>query len=684
MATPKKPAVRPLRTLTFLAVLIAIVFGSVAAGTKWSDATWTPNLALDLEGGTQLILTPKTEDGDPITADQVNEAIRIIRQRVDASGVAEAEITSQGGQNIVVALPGTPSEETLDLVRRSAQMRFRPVLVEAGPGQIDPAQLEAAEQDPNAVDPNAVDPNADPEATDPASDPATEETTEPAADGAVRGTVGAETTPPSDDPTTEQPVEGATEEPAEEPTATTYTPEEIEAAAMAASDANGDGVLSNEPATEPTSASDQAWITEQITYDFYMLDCTDPANLVGGGGDDPDAPLVSCADDGTAKYILGPMEIAGTEISSASSGLQVTESGTVTNDYVVNIEFTSEGGETFAAVTERLASPELQANGTNRFAMVLDGLVISAPSVTAQIPNGEAQISGSTANPFTRDEATALANQLNFGALPITFEVQSEEQISATLGTEQLERGLLAGLIGLILVVIYSLFQYRGLAIVTVASLVVAGSLVYGVIALLSWVQGYRLSLPGVAGLIVAIGITADSFIVYFERIRDEVREGRRLDAAVEEGWKRARRTILASDAVNLLAAVVLYFLAVGGVRGFAFTLGLTTIIDLVVVVLFTHPMVQLLTRTKFFGEGHRLSGLDPEHLGATVSAYKGRGRFRSPEERLTIAERRRRDAESAASAGSAASPEPAEDSPDDPGGGSESVTSTSAKDGEK
>jgi preprotein translocase subunit SecD len=682
LATPKKSAVRPLRTLTFLAVLIAIVFGSVAAGTKWSDASWTPNLALDLEGGTQLILTPMTEDGDPITAEQVDEAIRIIRQRVDASGVAEAEITSQGGQNIVVALPGTPSEETLELVRRSAQMRFRPVLVEAGPGQIDPGQLEAA-TDP-AADPTAIDPSADPSATDPATDPATEETTEPAADGVVRGTVGAETTPPSDDPATEDPTEGATEEPIEEPTATTYTPEEIEAAAMAASDANGDGVLSNEPATEPTSASDQAWITEQVTYDFYMLDCTDPANLVGGGGDDPDLPLVSCADDGTAKYILGPMELAGTEISSASSGLQVTESGTVTNDYVVNIEFTSAGGETFAAVTERLASPELQANGTNRFAMVLDGLVISAPSVTEQIPSGEAQISGSSAAPFTREEATALANQLNFGALPITFEVQSEEQISATLGTEQLERGLLAGLIGLILVVIYSLFQYRGLAIVTVASLVVAGSLVFGVIALLSWIQGYRLSLPGVAGLIVAIGITADSFIVYFERIRDEVREGRRLDAAVEEGWKRARRTILASDAVNLLAAVVLYFLAVGGVRGFAFTLGLTTVIDLVVVVLFTHPMVQLLTRTKFFGEGHRLSGLDPEHLGATVSAYKGRGRFRSPEERLTIAERRRRDAASAASAASATSPESADDSPDDSGGDSESVTSTSAKDGEK
>ena len=236
--------------------------------------------------------------------------------------------------------------------------------------------------------------------------------------------------------------------------------------------------------------------------------------------------------------------------------------------------------------------------------------------------------------------------------------MQSEEQISATLGSEQLERGLLAGLIGLVLVVLYSLLQYRGLALITVASLLVAGTLTFGVIALLSWLQGYRLSLPGVAGLIVAIGITADSFVVYFERIRDEVREGRRLDAAVEQGWIRARRTIMASDAVNLLAAVVLYFLAVGGVRGFAFTLGLTTIIDLVVVICFTHPMMQLLVRTKFYGEGHRFSGLDPVHLGAvTAPAYRGRGSFRTPAERAaptgTIAERRAA-AQKAAAAGDA------------------------------
>jgi preprotein translocase subunit SecD len=245
--------------------------------------------------------------------------------------------------------------------------------------------------------------------------------------------------------------------------------------------------------------------------------------------------------------------------------------------------------------------------------------------------------------------------------LPISFEIQSEQQISATLGGEQLRMGLLAGLIGLLLVVVYSLFQYRALGLVTVASLVIAGVLTFLAIAILGWTENYRLSLAGVAGISVAIGQTADSFIVYFERIRDELREGRGLVSAVENGWKRAKRTVLASKAVNLLAAVVLYFVAVGNVRGFAFTLGLTALADLLVVFMFTHPTLQLLARTKFFGEGHPLSGLDPKSLGA-VPLYRGAGRFRTPadkpaqvaalrakntgaaaeaERRMTIAERR-------------------------------------------
>ncbi len=533
MAPPTRRR-HPARTLVTLGVLILAVFGAVFAGTKLSDASWTPKLALDLEGGTQLILAPVTEDSSSVTSEMIDQAIEVIRQRVDSSGVAEAEITSQGGSNIVVALPGRPSEETLDLVRTSAQMEFRPVLTVG-----------------------AAAPTADPSAT---TDPSAEATT------------------PSDEPTTDA----------------------------------------------PTSASDTAYyITPAVQAEFDALDCTASENLTGGVSGDADKALVTCDPDGTAKYILGPVEVEGARISNASSGLRTTSSGAVTNEWVVNLEFDGEGASQFKDVTQRL---QALTSPQNQFGIVLDGLVISAPSLSTGtvISDGKAEISGS----FTRDSATALANQLKFGALPLSFEVQSEEQISATLGSEQLEKGLIAGLIGLLLVVLYSMFQYRALGLVTVASLVIAAVLTYGVIALLSWLQGYRLSLPGVTGLIVAIGITADSFIVYFERIRDELREGRTLVAAVDRGWERARRTILASDAVNFLAAIVLYVLAVGGVRGFAFTLGLTTLLDLLIVFTFTHPVMLLLAKTRFFAGGHRFSGLDPKRLGVEGSTrYVGRGR---------------------------------------------------------
>jgi preprotein translocase subunit SecD len=327
----------------------------------------------------------------------------------------------------------------------------------------------------------------------------------------------------------------------------------------------------------------------------------------------------------------------------------------------VNIQFNGEGTAKFKTVTERLnqfyvaAGGETGTDPKSQFAIVLDDQVISAPRTQAVITDGRPQITGG----FTEQSAKVLSDQLRFGALPISFDIQSEQQISATLGGEQLRMGLLAGLIGLLLVVVYSLFQYRALGFVTIASLVVAGALTYLAIAILGWTENYRLSLAGVAGIIVAIGQTADSFIVYFERIRDELREGRGLVSAVENGWKRAKRTVLASKAVNLLAALVLYFVAVGNVRGFAFTLGLTAIADLIVVFMFTHPTLQQLARTRFFGEGHKFSGLDPERLGA-VPLYRGAGRLRSPEDkpsvvrakntgaaaeaerRMTIAERRR------------------------------------------
>ncbi|WP_328742714.1 protein translocase subunit SecD [Flavimobilis rhizosphaerae] len=597
---------RPLRTLISLAILIALAVGGLAAGVKWGDADWTPNLALDLEGGTQIILTPVATDGSAITEEDLRQAINVIRQRVDASGVAEAEISSQGGQNIVVALPGTPDQATLDLVRRSAQMNFRPVLVQDYGFAAEPTPTPSATDE--STD-KATDEPTD-KATDESTDEATDESTDEATDGATTGSTGGESKESTDSATaTASATSTATDNATDEPTSTPTT----------------------QPKTEASNPSDLAQITDTVKKEFDALVCDD-SKLTGGDSGDPDAVLVTCSDDGLYKYILGPVEIPGTQIKNAQSGLRVVNNAT-TNESVVNIEFSNEGKEAFYQTTKRLAEQYAQGSAgadvaPNLFAMVLDGLVISAPQVTQAIPDGRAEISGS----FTRQSAATLANQLNFGSLPLDFKVQSEMEISATLGSEQLQKGLLAGLIGLILVVLYSLVQYRVLGFVTVASLVMATIITYIVITYLSWLQGYRLSLAGVTGLIVAIGITADSFIVYFERIRDELRDGRALVGSVEKGWDRARRTILASDAVNLLAAIVLFFLAVGGVRGFAYTLGLTTVIDVIVVFFFTHPLMELLARTRFFGGGHPASGLDPRQLGGRAAVYQGRGRVRAPQ----------------------------------------------------
>lgn len=566
---------RPVRRIVLLLVLLVAMFASIVVGQRLADdeesaPQFAPGLALDLEGGVQLVLTPRLVDDEDvdaadleITSEDIGQAIEVIRQRVDASGVAEAEITRQGSANIVVGLPGNPDEATLDLVRQSAELRFRPVLMMLDPGPIDPDQAQL-----------------DPE--QPADAAAAEEATDQAGE------------PQADD---------------------------FEAAAREAADLDGDGELSSEPETEPADNSDPAWVTEELLHDAYLLDCTDPENLVGGLHDDAAAPLVTCSSDGTGKFLLGPVDVEGTRVSSATSGLEVTEAGTTTNNWQVQLAFDGEGTTEFADTSRRLVGLEPPLN---QFGIVLDGLVISAPRMNDVIPNGEASISGG----FTRESANTLANQLNFGSLPLNFEVQSEEQISATLGSEHLRIGLIAGLVGLGLVALFLLWQYRGLAVIAVASLVMAAIAVYGAILVLSWVQGYRLSLAGVAGLIVAVGITADSFILYFERVRDEVREGRTLEAAVQHGWSRAKRTIVISDLVTLMAAVVLYFLAVGSVRGFAFTLGMTTLIDLLVVFFFTHPMLTMLVRTRFFGEGHRFSGLNPESLGASRAVYLGRGRI--------------------------------------------------------
>jgi preprotein translocase subunit SecD len=523
------------KSLVWLFVILAGFTGLIGFGSLSDEnASFTPKLALDLQGGTQVILAPLLLDGEAVTTEQLDQAVAIIRQRVDASGVSESQVTTQGDTNIIVSIPGVPDENTLALIKASAKLEFRAVLVTSQ--GLPLSSVDGAEATEGS------------EATDPA---------------------------PTETPSSEQ--------------------------------------------ATPVDASDLNWITPEIQKEFDELDCSS-AFREPGQIDDPKIPLVTCDVSGTAKFILGPVEVDGANIADASNGTVQSSTGASTNTWAVNLEFDPEGSTAFATVTQRLFPLDLPRN---QFAITLDGFVITAPTTQAVISNGSAQITGS----FDRDSSKVLADQLKYGSLPIGFEVQSQENISATLGQDQLTSGLIAGLIGLLLVVIYSAFQYRGLAIVTIGSLVVAAVLVYLLIAFLSWRQGYRLSLAGVAGLIVAIGITVDSFIVYFERVRDEIREGRNLEVAVENAWRRSIRTILASDAVSFTAAATLFLLTVGNVRGFAFTLGLTTIVDLVVVLLFTHPLLRLLARTRFFSSGHPWSGFDSKALKA--SGYVGRGQFR-------------------------------------------------------
>ena len=549
---------RAIRALTWLLLICAAFAALIGSGVIWDKQSWVPKLALDLEGGTEIILAPQIQEGTQLTEEQLAQAVGIIRQRVDSAGVSESEVSTQGGTNIVVSIPGTPDQATLDRIRSSAKLEFRAVLLTDAVVSLE----------------------------------------------AVGGASG-----------------GSTETPAP-------TPPPIP-----------------EPTADPTDGSDTNWIGSAL-YNTYLTATCDELDAAGANVADPALPLVICSDDSLYKYVLGPVEVDGSMISDAQGNYLAGSNGVQTNEWGVYLTFNAEGTTAFSTVTKRLT---VLTGVRNQFAIVLDGRVISAPRTLAAIADGKPVISGS----FTELSSKTLADQLKFGALPIGFEVQSSETVTPTLGVAQLQSGLIAGAIGLLLVIIYSLIQYRALAFVTIASLIIAFGLTYLVITYLSAANGYRLSLAGVAGLIVAIGITADSFIVYFERVRDELREGRALGSAVEAGWGRAFRTIVVSDAVNLLAAVVLFVLAVGNVRGFAFTLGVTTVVDLLVVILFTHPLLQLMARTKFFASGHPLSGLNPKSLGAV---YRGRAQFVVNEEvtgaargkvskevrkRQTIAERR-------------------------------------------
>jgi preprotein translocase subunit SecD len=497
MSTPTKPVKssgRPARTL-------AILFGAIAlliAAVLIQGAT-AVRLGLDLRGGTSVTLQPRVGVGESgkVTSEAIDQAVSIIRQRVNSLGVAESEVASQGtgaNRQIVISVPGESGRRIIDLVGQTAELRFRQVLAES-----------------------------------------------------------------SGVPTT-------------------------------ASDA---------AATPPVGVS------AELNARYAALDCTLPANRQGTGTDVATDIIIACSTDGGAKYILAGAEVLGRQVSKATAGVDTTTGG----NWFVSLTFNGEGTKAFGDQTARVVSLTAPQN---QVAIVLDGLVVSAPRINEAIRGGSAQITGN----FTQVEAQDLANVLKYGSLPLAFDRGEVQQVSPTLGSDQLEAGLLAGGLGLGLVLLYSLLYYRGLGLLTVGSLMIAAGLVYLSVLLLGEWVGFTLTLAGIAGTIVAIGITADSFIVYFERIRDELREGKSLRTAVETGWIRARRTIVVADFVSLIAAVLLYFLAVGGVRGFAFTLGLTTLIDLIIIFLFTKPMMTILAKRNFFASGHKFSGLSKKSSG--------------------------------------------------------------------
>jgi preprotein translocase subunit SecD len=564
------------RSLLFLLAIVLVLGGLLAGAVYLSDAKTQPKLGLDLEGGTQIILEPKTAAGQSVSTEQLNQARDIIVQRVDAGGVSGAEVTTQGDRNIVVSIPEIPTQEVRDAISKSSQLQFRPVLAVAA-GAPQPAVTPS----PSGTATGSPSPSA-------STTPTTASSASPTNNSAVPDALMAPTPSPS-----------ASASPSAAPSAATT-------------------------GATPSDPTDLAWISPAVQKAFDDLDCSNPQaldNIV----DDPTKPLVTCGDDDGAKYILGPVAVSGDKISDATSGYQSNQQGNVTSEVEIALSLNGDGAKQYADISRKMvALPEPQ----NQLAATLDSRVIVAPRFNEAILDGRASITGG----FTLESARALSDQLKFGALPLSFVEQTSIDISPTLGSEQLRYGLIAGLIGLLLVVGYSLLQYRALGFVTVASILVAGLITYLTITILGWSHNYRLDMAGVTGLIVAIGFTADSFIVYFERVRDELRDGRSLAAAVETGWNRAKRTILVADGVNFLAALTLYALASSSVRGFAFTLGLTTLIDLLVVFLFTHPVLTLLARRPFFRDGHAWSGLDPRRLGVPTSVrYAGRGRFTSP-----------------------------------------------------
>lgn len=560
----------PVHPYRYLALFLSLLIGIYLLVFLTGDKQAKPKLGIDLQGGTRVTLTARTPDGSRPTRDALNQAQQIIGARVNGLGVSGSEVVIDG-DNLVITVPGTDGGDARSL-GQTARLFIRPVI-----GQ--PIPIEALNSPPPPGGPPKPGEAPPPGQTPPPPGaPASGQAPPPA---------GAPAPQPRPYPLDPPPLE-----PAPSPTPAPSTPGQP-------SPAPGQPGQPGQPPGPPGPPDERQDLAARIKFEKelrqsenqsllvlsvkYMAGRCDQEDVLAGN-DDPNLPLVTCSQDHKYVYILDKSIISGDQIKTASSGYDQTGGA-----YVVDLEFKDEAAKTWGDFTS--------ANIGTQTAFTLDSQVVSAPQIREAIPGGRTQISGGDP-PFTPDSAKQLANVLKYGSLPLSFESSEAETVSPTLGLTSLRAGLIAGAVGLAMVLLYSLLYYRVLGLLTALSLVAAGIAVYGILVLLGRYINYTLDLAGIAGLIIGIGTTADSFVVFFERIKDEIREGRSFRSAVPRGWARARKTILSGNAVSFLAAAVLYFLAVGQVKGFAFTLGLTTILDVVVVVLVTWPLVYLSSKS--------------------------------------------------------------------------------------
>jgi preprotein translocase subunit SecD len=609
VAPPAKSVPHPGRALAALGVLIVVMLLGILGGNLFSPGHWHKdfkiNLGLDLSSGTQVTMKATTLSGGIPTSADMNSAVTIITNRVNGTGNSGAEVQTQGNQDLVVSVPGKAPQQTENLVSTTALLMFRQALLYLPYGTTTTPTAKAS------ATPSATPSGATPSASTGASPPAS---TKPTVTPSPNATSTAKTTAKI--------VSDASPTPSATPSASAPAT----ASPSPSPSASSTGAASTAPATSVTEASgDASMVNKQTQALFNKLVCKpneSPSTWKAQIGyttkeyDNPNQQIVACDSSGN-KYVLDVAKVQGQQVTSAAAQYSTTD-----DEWQVVLSFNSSGASAFGALTQdvynKYYSGAQSGNADdeilNQVAIVLDGTVVSSDSIDAVITGGQVQIYGTT---ITQAYADQLQEDLQYGSLPLAFTIEDVSSVSAQLGHAQLNGGLVAAGIGLLLVVLYAFFYYRGLALVSMSSLGIAAVIGYLGIVLLSKYQNFTLDLTGIAGLIVAIGITADSFVVYFERLRDEVREGKQLRPAVEAGWKRARRTILVSDTVTFLAALLLYYFSIGDVKGFAFTLGLTTLIDVLVVFSFTKPMMTLIARRKFFSSGNRWSGLDPARLGA-------------------------------------------------------------------